>query len=150
MSRWDRITLVDRDIMKVLKKDKDLIGLKYYEIAKETGRNPKLIYYHMPKLEKLNFVERIEYNPALWILKPNVQNNISFVEVECPKCHGHQFAYLHQHTLTCKNEFCLTSKNRRTRFSITPKRIVGTPISLSNNENEDGEESLEDDGEISY
>ena len=140
-SRWDILTLNDKNILDVLYKDE--AGANVSQLSRRTDLQPKQVYNSIKRLKKLKFIDILSKSPLLIKLNLNADTIIAFLQVECPKCRKTRYIDSNQNTAVCKNENCKTKSNKQTRFYITKHRIFGTPEYVNLKEKQADEDTKE-------
>ena len=118
-----KLTKTDKKILELLKIEQ--YGLSCSLISRRLNIDYAHIFRRLKKLYIHNIVMSIGLNPKIFKINLNTKNSIEFLIVECPKCKTLHKIHNEQLTILCKNKLCLTISNKRTRFYVYNKRIIG-------------------------
>jgi ribosomal protein S27E/DNA-binding CsgD family transcriptional regulator len=122
---WSRLTRNDKEILKLLYKNPQ--GMTHTEVSNTLKMNGKSAHNSLKRLRRKMYIEKVDKSPAFWFLNKSNKSRVIFYTVACPKCKTEVGVYSDQYTVSCKNLDCKSKSGKRTRFQITPKRIVGMP-----------------------
>ena len=120
--RWRSLTANHKIIL--IELFKNPLGLTLYKLSQKVQLHPKSTWRCLQKLKKLNFIQNCGRSPAIFKFNPKAKNKIKYHKVQCPKCKTECWVHEEQETKDCVNQDCVTNAGYKTKFWITPNRIL--------------------------